>query len=74
MNTRGAYAKVEVVRLLLARRRQVLAMQAEEENRLRVAESTPIREDLERHLTFPDRQLGRLRELLLGMVQPVPAR
>ncbi|WP_216327812.1 hypothetical protein [Deinococcus aestuarii] len=61
----------ERVRLLLARRRQVLEMRAQEEERLRGAEYAPLQEDLERHLFFLDRQLGRLHELLLYMVQAV---
>lgn len=49
-------------------------MQAQAEERLRVAEYAPLQEDLERHLFFIDRQLGRLHKLLLYMVQAVPAR
>ncbi|WP_216329278.1 hypothetical protein [Deinococcus aestuarii] len=63
----------ERVRLLRSRR-QLLEMQAQEEERLRVAEDGPLQEDLERHLFFLDRQVGRLHELLLYMVQAVPAR
>ncbi|WP_146009413.1 hypothetical protein [Deinococcus planocerae] len=48
----------ERVRLLLARRRQVLEMQAQEEERLRGAEDGPFQEELKRHLFFLDRQLG----------------
>lgn len=61
----------ERVRVLLARRRQVLEMRAQEEERLREAEYAPLQEDLERHLFFLDRQVGRLHELLLYTVQAV---
>ena len=56
---------------MLLRRRQVLEMQAQEEERLRGIEYAPIREDLERHLAFLDRQLGGLHERLLSLVQVV---
>lgn len=42
--------------------------------RLQAAEYAPLQEDLERHLFFLDRQLGRVHELLLYMVQAVPPR
>lgn len=64
----------ERVRGLLTQRRQVLEVQAQEEERLRVAEYPPIQEDLERHLAFLDRQLGGLHERLLYTVQAVPPR
>ncbi|WP_216322756.1 hypothetical protein [Deinococcus aestuarii] len=61
----------ERVHLLLARRRQVLEMRAQEEERLPGIEYAPIREDLERHLFFLDRQLVGLHERLLYLVQVV---
>ncbi|WP_133162089.1 hypothetical protein [Deinococcus aerius] len=60
----------ERVRLLLSRRRQELEMRAQEE-RLRVAEDGPIREDLERHLVLLDRQLGGWHERRLDLMQMV---
>lgn len=42
--------------------------------RLRAAKYAPLQEDLERHLFFLDRELGRLHELLLYTVQAASPR
>lgn len=69
VNTREEYD--DLVRVLLARRRQVLEMQVQEEERLRVAEYGPVREDLERHIALLDRQAERVSDLLLYTVQAI---